>query len=247
MKLPNHHGFSLIELLMVCCCLLLVLLPGWEIFRSSTQSSLKGVGQAEATIEGRLILRMIHDDLKSSCLESDSPRRDFASLLVETSPAPENAYSFLRFPLAGDSDVSEEKKQNAVKTPRFLSRVTYRVRKNPNGSPFFYLEREEIFPPAHPEGKKYPNGKRKILTQRLIRLFIEKKWIQTKRNRYFPFFRLTLQLADLRLSSIPSAGSGLFANPLILEFFDVCYSEAYGAFWKNQSWTRNAHSPLVSP
>lgn len=252
-----NRAFTMMEIMVVVLLSMLVIVPAWRIFKSSSQSSLQGVHQIEMVMEGRRLLRQIHNDLKSACLPMENEVQIFTFYDLFNFHAPSqisqagSSYDFLVFPMHAEIRDAVSEAITSGLSPRYVNRVIYRLEAQ-RDSPFLKLIREEK---THPGLRGGPAGA-KVLTDKVNFFRIDAVPIQ------FPvaggakdqwFFNVTLQLAQARepkdLTKVPSGNTIMNRTQglIIADFYDVVYSEHFTAFWNQDFMGRNWHTVMDLP
>ncbi len=249
-------GFSLVEILVVIVIGALIILPLGAILRQGTQSSLKSLIQVQTTVNGRLILRQIRNDLEHSCFYSDPattkalPTLD--SVFSDMSPNSDiTRYRFLAFPrqVPVEDAIVRGKDDSAF---RQVSRITYELR--PAGKEELYKElwRVEEYPAGSRAAAENPQGRRSLLGNRVNSFQIIPQEVSFSGSRHF--FRVNLRLIDAPQGNAqegePSQASveNLLARSrgyVIADFFDVVSSDFYVHFW-NFPGVRPAWNTVIS-
>lgn len=264
MNLFTASGFTLVELMVVVLCMMLVIGPSMRIFHYGTQSSLQGMQQVDTTLEGRRIIRTLHDDLKMSCLDWNAPdptgaphQRFLIDDLIEKKGLPPTvSYTFLAFSRSGtvQQNVGSLDDQR-LPANRLVSRITYALeRPDPNGP--MHLYRDELFNPRHPEFARLGGKVNRHLLSKNVNFFQVKPHCipdPTPGGRDQWVFWVTLQLKE-GLQPPPGAGSTVgqmlterTRGMVIADFYDVVYSEFFHMHAVNDGMLRNWHSEPQAP
>ncbi|MFZ2959362.1 MAG: prepilin-type N-terminal cleavage/methylation domain-containing protein [Candidatus Ozemobacteraceae bacterium] len=249
-----RRAFTLIEIMMVLILACLILGPAWAIFRSGSRTSLQGIQQIELVLEGRRVLRQMHNDLKNACFAIPDANYSFqfGDILAEYQPSPVSqdgtTYGFLSFPLHTDENTTVSANETAV-APRYASKILYRLTKS-KLDPFLILTREEELPAALGGGSK---PILRVLSRRVN--YFSLKEVEQKsligKNQFF--YQIKLQLAEAREPRrlnqilegklIENRSEGL----IIGDFFDVVFPAFFSALWNQENMNRNWHSPIQGP
>ena len=235
-------GFTLIEVMMVLILSMLILGPAYQIFRAGSQTTLKGMKRIDLVLEGRRILKEVHEDLKRSCKTTTGAGQEYdIRTLLHSTEIPFFSYSFYSFPFHSEI----EKTVSAGSTgdaPRLASRVTYEVIP-PTGlqNPLSQLVRKEVF---HPGLGKEPE--QRIVSKNINTFTIKPFQLQSKDSGFQNqnYFIITLQLAQLPPNFTPD-------NPLrgivLLDFYDVVYSSNFNSTWNHECHALPWHVLIDGP
>ena len=252
MTLRRGNGFTLVEAVLVAGLSTLILLPAYQIFQSGLNTSVQGMHQIEMVLEARRIIKQIHADLKSSCIElAPTVRYTLLDFLTTTRPSATSlegtTFTFNAFPLHIEQEKAVSAAERTGVANRLASRITYRFEKT--SGPFFRLIREEKANPL-----LGGNIQKQVLTERCNLLNIVPTEIQTTKGSNQWFFVVTLQLAETRFPAeiqAQMAAGGLIPNRtkglMIADFFDVVGSEFFQAFWNQEYMNRNWHTGVRTP
>lgn len=250
-KRAIHCGkaFTLIEIMMVILLSALILGPAYSIFKSGSQTSLQGMQQIELVQEGRRLLRLIHNDLKTACfpIPNGPYTFSFSSLLTVTKASANTQagtnYTFLIFPLHCDIDQAVSANQTA-KAPRIVNRLEYFLNSQP-GSPFLSLTRTET--PVQGAMSK------KILSTRVNYFSIREVEFQSPVGKIQFLYEVTLQLAEARqpkdLMKVPPGAiiTNKSTGLIIGDFFDVISNDFFTALWNQDYMNHNWHTGIEGP
>ena len=257
----------MIETLVVLTCVAAIMIPIWQILRSGTRASMKGMLRVETALEGRAVLRQIHIDLRSSCFVFPETNNGHFRLLDQALASngeyigsltmtvrgafPKTIYSFLAYPTYGDIGESVPLNQNTGVARRRVSRIEYRLQPNPNPRrPWYSLVRDERFAPDHPAYSRHPNGIfSKILSDR-VNFFEIRPYCPSGRFGETVFW-IHLSLIDVLAGEQPPAlppGGVVSAAPgmVVGDFFDVAGSEYFTSICAKGGIRRNYHLGSVS-
>lgn len=239
------RGFTLVELMMAVVLMAVLLTPVFVILSSGTKSSLQGLMQIDTTLEGRRIIRQIHQDLKLACIETGPGKVDlvFGDICKNTAIAPLADYTLLRFP-----GRAAPEKIAPPHAPRFLTRVQYRLEKVSDPRiPFMRLIRKET---PHPQTGEAATEH--VLSDRV-------SFFEIKPCRLTPggveqyVFLVTLQIVDsprgplLEKFSPGTLVTNRTHGVVMAEFFDVVCPDFFTAYWNQPFLVRNHYSGGVAP
>ena len=252
MKFRRTPGFTLVEAVLVAGLSTLILLPAYQIFQSGMNTSVQGMQQIDMVLEARRIIKQLHADLKSSCIELDPTiRYTLRDFLRTTRPSAASlegtTFTFDAFPLHTELEKAVSTAEHTGVASRLANRITYRFEKT--GGPFFRLIREELVNPLLGGGVQ-----KQVLTERCNLLNVMPTEIQTTKGSNQWFFVVTLQLAETRFPAeiqAQMAAGGLVPNRtkglMIADFFDVVASEFFQALWNQEYMNRNWHTGVRTP
>ncbi|RCK81622.1 MAG: hypothetical protein OZSIB_0756 [Candidatus Ozemobacter sibiricus] len=253
MRNQVEGGFTLAEVVTVALLASLILIPAYRLLSTGVNTSVQGMHQIDLVLEARRVIRQIHADLKSSCLELDPSRRyTLLDFLRIQRPATGNlegtSYEFFAFPLHADVEQVISAQVTTGVAPRLANRITYRIERGPG--PLFRLIREEKANPllGGPD-------RRSVLTQRLNQLLIVPTEIKTPAGDAQWVFQVTLQLGEIRSTPQAQAAPSRPAlvttdrtkGVLLADFFDVVSSEFFQAMWNQECVNRNWHTVIRTP
>ncbi len=252
----DRHGFTLIEIMVVIILLAMIMGPLWRIFSAGTQSSMRGILQVETVREGRQILRQVHDDLKSACLEftGEGMDLDFNNVLKRSGGAPLGTFKLFSFPSHGEVLNGSVPQTTTGKAFRRASEVTYTIETGQGTQhPLLRLIRKERFNPDHPLASQFPSGEySKVMSER-VNYFSIDPCTERVGGRTLNYYWVTLQLVDSTRPDMlagTEAGTRLDAPPakaLIADFFDVAYPEYFCGMDNRRGFNPNWHTGIVGP
>ncbi|MBF0547684.1 MAG: hypothetical protein HQM08_24810 [Candidatus Riflebacteria bacterium] len=255
MKYEHRSAFTLIELLLVVFLAICLLIPGYRLFRSSSQSSIQGIQQIDMVSEGSRIIRQIHNDLKSACiaLASIDTQYSFSDFVRASGGSSDSlagtTFSFLSFPQHGDLDKAVSLGVSSGQSIKCANEISYSLKASgkPN-VPFLILTRTEKTHPKLGEDKI-----ERVLSQRVNFIAIQPIEIPTTSGRNQWIFNITLQLAEARNPGnlMDLSKNGLVLNSqsglMISDFFDVVCPTFFEAVWNRNNANRNWQTVVQAP
>ncbi|MBI3038511.1 prepilin-type N-terminal cleavage/methylation domain-containing protein [bacterium] len=264
MKGHFKKAFTLVELMVVVLCLMLVISPAMRILQQGSSSSLSGMLQIETTLEGRRIIRQVHNDLKMACLLWDTPNSDgtpkvqyvLADMYEKKGESPFNSYSFYCFPHEGLIEESVANMRNLTEpAPRLVSEVTYKLDR-PNLKEPMRLIREEKFHPSNPIGQRYSGGiARRVLSTRVNVFSIQIRTFQDPGSgiKDQALFWVTLQLKeghqrpDIKSGSVGEIIRERSRGMIVADFYDAVNPEFFHSFCYNPGTVLSWYSQPQGP
>lgn len=237
------RGFTLIEVMMVLIISMLILGPAYQVFRSGSQTTLKGMKRIDLVLEGRRVLKEIHEDLKRSCKATAGSGQEYdIRTLLRSTEFPVFSYSFLNFPF--HTDIGQTVSAGAVSgdAPRLASRVTYElIPPTSLQNPLSQLVRKEKF---HSNFAREPSVR--VISKNVSMFSIKPFQIQSKNPQFQNqnYFLISLQLAQLPANYTP-------ANPtkglVLLDFYDVVFSNNFNFTWNHECHALPWHVLIQGP
>ena len=242
-------GTTIIEALVVVFLLVLLFGPIFLVFRSGSQTALKGIVTSDITVEARVLLRQVHDDLHSSVFYIDyaRPIRETTDEYFDKIVSSSNGVMFtlLRFPPHGSVDDAINTSGGAAH--RRAVRIIYELKRLPSGL-YRFLRQEGNTPP-------------KELSSRVTFFEIRENPAAPPKTTWL----VSLQLADLsrapashRLPGSTLSGAppvhdtlgqrltGRTPNIQIADFFTVVASEYFTRFRRSRA-IPNWHTLIDNP
>lgn len=255
----SRSGFTLLESLLAILCFMLVALPAFQILRQGVLGSTRGVLQVQTTLEAKIILARVENDLKNACFPmTNDPGvesiADVSSLISRSGRVPQESYSFLCFPSQGTVDqVVSPSHGGKAGARRRYSRVTWRLEGQETAEkPFYRLVREERFSAGHPLFGQFPDGTRREVLSGKVGLFVIRPLFLEANGTSHGFFNVWLTLvdrvttADLK-NQRPGGQMDRASGVVIGEFCAVVYPEFFHAFWNQEGMNRNWHAEIDGP
>ncbi|MBF0407197.1 MAG: hypothetical protein HQM10_07580 [Candidatus Riflebacteria bacterium] len=251
----SSTGFSLPEILVVAMLGVMLAVPGYRIFRGSSQASLQGIQQLDMVSEGRMIIRLLHNDLKTACiaLSEKDTQYSFVDYVKATGVGGTSiagtVYKFLSF----SSHVSPDDAASARSTSglgiKCANEISYSIKQSEKPDmPFYILTRTEK---VHP--KLGGETKERILSRRVNFFSIQAVELQTTEGKNQWFFNITLQLAEARnpanLKNLSKNGPvlNMQSGMMITDFFDVVCPTMFASMWNRNYANRNWHTLIQAP
>ncbi|OGK07793.1 MAG: hypothetical protein A2W80_02785 [Candidatus Riflebacteria bacterium GWC2_50_8] len=238
----KHRAITLTELLVGISLISLVLIPAGSLYRNMVRSSVTGILINDLMNTGKRISAQIHDDLQNSCLPYRGAFQLSFDDLLQLHQSEDAGlagmeiclYRYPRQPVYV-KESHDLKNFNIVK----LTRVCYRIEKSEN-SRLLKLIRTETFP-GQPEIVKVLSDKLNFFKVSPLR----KKLSGSKEAWFwdvaFQLATLPQNMADQKDPITADRSKGI----LILDFFDLAYSEFYNSLANNQFSPRNWNTGLV--
>ncbi|NLM16567.1 MAG: hypothetical protein GX221_02485 [Candidatus Riflebacteria bacterium] len=196
-QIIENKGVTFIEIMLVVMLLAMITVPFYNILRSGTDTSLKGMARVDVTLKARNIMKQVYADLKVSAyqINFNSLYNITDTMYVSAAANPPDEYVFYTYPshealdkiLLKDDDNSEKLHETNYTS---VAQIVYSLKKSsdPN-EPFYTLSRTETF-----QGEKTE----KVLSEQVNYFEIKPVSLNLPgTERYVQGFFVTLQLVDV--------------------------------------------------